>query len=208
MRSFRYGPGRHLPEKNINLANDICERGALISEMSLGALPVPANFPRRNRIISGLSQGVLVVEAGLKSGSLITSNYAIEQNRDVYAIPGPIDSPVSAGCHALIKQGAQLVESIDDILQDGLIQRAAITKGSDRSGNPLPRALAFEHLSDDERIVMNYVDYQCVSFDLLMHFTNLEISRLTHLLIALELKGELCSVPGGYQRVKTVHSPA
>jgi len=196
------------PKKNIGLAGEVCQRGVLISEMSLGALPVPANFPRRNRIISGLSQGVLVVEASLKSGSLITANYAIEQNRDVYAIPGSIDSPVSSGCHALIKQGAQLVESVEDILQDGLVQRVVAGKDQDSPAALRSNQLAFEHLGDDERTVMNYVDYQCVSFDLLMHFTGLDINQLTHLLIGLELKGELSSVPGGYQRVKTVNSPA
>jgi len=197
------------PKQHVKLAEEITEKGALISEMNLGAKPVPANFPRRNRIISGLSQGVLVVEASLKSGSLITANYAVEQNRDVFALPGPIDSPVSKGCHALIKQGARLVETVDDILGEWVHepreQTSCVSPDQSRAAS---NADMFEHLSPEECLVMANIDYSRVSFDVLAHHTKLEIGQLTHLLIGLELKGELSSVPGGYQRVKTVHSPA
>ena len=197
------------PKQHVKLAEEITEKGVLVSEMNLGAKPVPANFPRRNRIISGLSQGVLVVEASLKSGSLITANYAVEQNRDVFALPGPIDSPVSKGCHALIKQGARLVETVDDILGEWMHEPPAQASSESVGGKPATsNSDTFEHLSSDESLVMANVGYSRVSFDVLVHHTNLEVGQLTHLLIGLELKGELSSVPGGYQRVKTVHSPA
>ena len=197
------------PKQHTKLADEIAETGVLVSEMHLGAKPVPANFPRRNRIISGLSQGVLVVEASLKSGSLITASYALEQNREVYAIPGSIDSPVSRGCHALIKQGARLIETVDDILDEWQYDNSVMVVSEEKEnlGSELSTGI-FEHLLPEERLVMNYVDFQRVSFDLLVHHTQLDVGKLTHLLISLELKGELCSVPGGYQRVKPVHSPA
>ena len=197
------------PKQHIKLAEEITEKGVLVSEMNLGAKPVPANFPRRNRIISGLSQGVLVVEASLKSGSLITASYAVEQNRDVFALPGPIDSPVSKGCHALIKQGARLVETVDDILGEWVHETREHVSSESEGDNPAPSNIEmFEHLSPEEYLVMKNLGYSRVSFDVLAHHTRLDVGQLTHLLIALELKGELSSVPGGYQRVKTVHSPA
>ncbi|MFT7371494.1 MAG: DNA processing protein [Oleiphilaceae bacterium] len=198
------------PKQHIKLAEEITEKGVLISEMNLGAKPVPANFPRRNRIISGLSQGVLVVEASLKSGSLITASYAVEQNRDVFALPGPIDSPVSKGCHALIKQGARLVETVDDILGEWVheARKQVSSESVDDNSTSTSSADKFEHLSPDESLVMINIGYSRVSFDVLAHHTNLDVGQLTHLLISLELKGELSSVPGGYQRIKTVHSPA
>ena len=202
------------PKQHRELAEDITEKGVLISEMNLGAKPVPANFPRRNRIISGLSQGVLVVEASLKSGSLITANYAVEQNRDVFALPGPIDSPVSKGCHALIKQGARLVETVDDILADWGYQAYdeiisvtddSLVKASDTVEVSTDK---LNKLSAEELLILENIGYSCVSFDALVLHTGLEVGALTHLLIGLELKGALNSVPGGYQRIKTVHSPA
>lgn len=194
------------PKQHRALAAEISENGLLVSEMSLGTKPLPANFPRRNRIISGLSQGVLVVEASLKSGSLITASYAVEQDRDVFALPGPVDSPVSKGCHALIKQGARLVESAEDIIEEwaqildlSFSKNNLVTKGEEQ--------VSFAGLSAEESVVMDSVGYSRVSFDVLAHHTKMEVGLLTQLLIGLELKGELSSVPGGYQRLKTVHSP-
>ena len=198
------------PKKHNKLADEICEQGILVSEMSLGSLPVPANFPRRNRIISGLSQGVLVIEASLKSGSLITANYAIEQNREVYAIPGPIDSPVSAGCHALIKQGAQLVESVSDILADNFVSRAYRNNDYRQQESELNNGDGIMSndslLGVDASSLLNFVDFQMTSFDLLQYHTGFDVPKLTQLLIGLELKNKLCVVPGGYQRLKKIHS--
>jgi DNA processing protein len=106
------------PARNRALAHELAERGALLSEFPLGTPPLASNFPRRNRLVSGMCRGCLVVEAAAQSGSLITARFANEQGRDVFAVPGSIHSPLSKGCHALIKQGAKLVESANDILEE------------------------------------------------------------------------------------------
>lgn len=191
------------PKQNQRLAMALCERGALVSEMALGVKALPANFPRRNRIISGLSKGVLVVEAGLKSGSLITAEFALEQNRDIFAIPGPIDSSLSSGCHSLIKQGAVLVENIEDILHVLQAQHCYTPEGESTKvvpGNKLSAA-DLANLDADQQMLVNLIGHQTVSFDDLMHQLQMDVSALTNLLMSLELQGILISSPGGYQRV-------
>jgi DNA processing protein len=112
------GLDRVYPKRNLALAHRIAAQGLLLSEYHLGTPPLPANFPKRNRLIAGLSLGTLVVEAALKSGSLITARLASEQGKEVFAVPGSIHSMQSRGCHALIKQGAKLVESLQDVLDE------------------------------------------------------------------------------------------
>ena len=190
------------PKQNQQLAQALCERGALVSEMALGMQALPANFPRRNRIISGLSKGVLVVEAGLKSGSLITAEFALEQNREVFAIPGPIDSPLARGCHALIKQGAVLVDEVDDIVHALAAQHggAPLAIGAKEFAGAKVSTADLAPLEADEQMLVNLIGHQTVSFDDLMHRLNMDVSALTNVLMSLELKGILNSSPGGYQR--------
>lgn len=173
------------PAANRDLAHQLAQRGAIISEFPLGTPPLASNFPRRNRIISGLSEGCLVVEASLQSGSLITARMALEQGRDVFAIPGSIHSPQSKGCHALIKQGAKLVESAQDILEElGFV--ANNTKISIELQHPL-----FAHL-----------DFDPVDIETLSQLSGLTIGELSAILLQLELTGAVATLPGGlYQRI-------
>lgn len=185
------------PKQNQNLAMALKEQGVLVSELGLDVKALPANFPRRNRVISGLSQGVLVVEAGLKSGSLITAEFALEQNRDVFAIPGLIDNPLSRGCHALIKQGATLVETVDDILNQ---LGSDLASAQSKSLKPQP-VKDFSHLSKEEQKVISVLGHESTSFDDLLHCLDMKVTELNTVLVTLELKGELSNVLGGYQRI-------
>lgn len=175
------------PAANRDLAHQLAEEGAIISEFSLGTPPLAANFPRRNRIISGLSLGCLVVEAGLQSGSLITARMALEQGREVFAIPGSIHSPQAKGCHHLIKQGAKLVERAQDVLEElGCFSPTAATAGVAAQDHPL-----FKHLGFDPTDV-----------DSLSLRSGLTIEALSAILLQLELDGSVAVLPGGlYQRI-------
>lgn len=180
------------PARNKTLAHQIARAGALVSEFPLGTPPDRANFPRRNRIISGLSRGVLVVEAALSSGSLITARLAAEQGRDVFAIPGSIHSPFSKGCHSLIKQGAKLVESAQDVLEElhGLSAKPASTDAE--LNEPSTDHPLFEHMGFDP-----------VSVDALATRAQLSPEKISQTLLELELSGDISSLPGGlYQRLK------
>ena len=175
------------PAANRELAHQLAGEGALISEFPLGTPPLAANFPRRNRIISGLSLGCLVVEAGLQSGSLITARMALEQGREVFAIPGSIHSPQAKGCHFLIKQGAKLVECAQDILEELKLFTAG-SKLPDISPKVHP---LFEHLGFDP-----------VDMDSLCQRSGLTIEALSAILLQLELEGGIAILPGGlYQRI-------
>ncbi len=181
------GLDRVYPARNKALAHQLVENGLIVSEFALGTPPLPGHFPRRNRLISGLSRGVLVVEAAPDSGSLITARVATEQGRDVFAIPGSIHSPLSRGCHALIKQGAKLVESAADIL-DELAWPQRLTSPS------LP-----EHSTDP---VLAALDGAPVTLDTLAQRTGLTLEALSAKLLALELDGRIASLPGGrYQKI-------
>jgi len=179
------------PARNKALAHQLAEKGLLVSEFALGTPALPNNFPRRNRIISGLSRGVLVVEAALASGSLITARQAGEQGRDVFAIPGSIHSPFSKGCHQLIKQGAKLVDEAADILVElNLIPQTLRTPVS--GGHPAEAG---------EEILLS-MGYDPVTVDSLIELTGKPAERIMARLTELELSGIVASLPGGkYQRL-------
>lgn len=181
------GLDRVYPAKNRQLAHRLASGGALISEFPLGTPPRPGHFPRRNRLISGLAVGVLIVEAAPQSGSLITARLAAEQGREVFAMPGSIHSPLAKGCHQLIKEGAKLVESAADILEELRWQWTPIEQ--DHSTSPDSGLLA--HLGSEP-----------VGLDALVASSGLTVDRLSAMLLALELEGRVAQIPGGlYQRL-------
>ncbi len=175
------------PARHRELAHEISQRGAIVSEFPLGEPSRAGNFPRRNRIISGLSRGVLVVEANLESGSLITARLAVEQGREVFAIPGSIHSPLSKGCHRLIKQGAKLVDSIHDILEE---------LGS------APMSGSVGALAEPCHPLLEHMGYEIVAADALIQASGLTSDQVSAMLLTLELEGKVASLPGGrYQRI-------
>ncbi len=183
------GADRIYPARNKELALAIVERGAVISEFPLGTPSIAANFPRRNRIISGLSRGVLVVEAAPESGSLITARLAGEQGREVFAIPGSIHSPVARGCHKLIKQGAKLVETANDVLEE---------LGSLTS----PEEPEESAPTDDEHPVLAALGHDPCGLDDLVDYTGQSAEQLLPELLMLELSGKIAPLPGNrYQRL-------
>lgn len=179
------------PARNRDLFAAIAERGALISEFALGTPAIAGNFPRRNRVISGLARGVLVVEAAISSGSLITARLAGEQGREIFAIPGSIHSPLSKGCHDLIKQGAKLVESAQDVLDELRIAPALF---SHSTGLPMS--------DEGEFGLLPHLGHDPCSVDLLCQRSGLTPEAVSAMLLTLELEGKVASLPGGrYQRV-------
>jgi len=184
------GLDRVYPRANRELAHRIAERGLIVSEFNLGTEPLAANFPQRNRIIAGLSLGTLVVEAALESGSLITARQAVEAGREVFAMPGSIHSPQSRGCHALIKQGAKLVDDVRDVLEE--LRFAAPVPASAAPSVDAPA------LSDALLAAMGYEPFD---LDQLQARTGWPTARLSARLLELELAGEVSRLPGGrYQR--------
>ena len=182
------GADRIYPKRNHDLAHELAERGALVSEFPLGTAPAAGNFPRRNRLISGLARGVLVVEAAVQSGSLITARFAAEQGRDVFAVPGSIHSPLSRGCHQLIKEGAKLVESAEDILTELNWHHAAPPDAGSTEATRDPLLKAMGHAP--------------VSIDQIAEHTGQPVSAIAARLSLLELEGAVTTVAGGYfQRV-------
>lgn len=179
------GLDRVYPSRHRDLAHRIAAQGALVSEYPLGTPPLSPNFPKRNRIIAGLSQGTLVVEAALQSGSLITARQAAEQGREVFAIPGSIHSPQARGCHALIRQGAKLVESAQDILEE---LRVPDPFAQPRPPAPEPR---------DEDKLLAVMGFDPVSLDALQARCGLDTATLQARLLELELDGHLGRLPGG-----------
>jgi DNA processing protein len=181
------GLDRVYPRNHLELAHRIAISGLLLSEYSLGTPPIAANFPLRNRVIAGLARGTLVVEAALQSGSLITARLASEAGRDVFALPGSIHSPQSRGCHALIKQGAKLVDSAQDILEDLRMPASPAP--------PAPQPLADDPL-------LEAMGYDPVTLESLVARTGWPAQRLSALLLELELDGRVARLPGQlFQRV-------
>jgi DNA processing protein len=187
------GLDRVYPRQHRDLAHRVTQNGLILSEYPLGTPPLSPNFPRRNRLISGLSQATLVVEAALQSGSLITAKQALEQGRDVMAIPGSIHSAQAKGCHALIKQGAKLVESVQDVLEELRMPNALAQM-------PLALAAGDEDAPDDE--LLRALGHDPVSLDALQARCGWTTARLQAQLLELELMGQVGRLPGGlFQRM-------
>ena len=207
------------PETNRALATEIIESGALISEFPMTMPPRGNNFPRRNRVISGLTLGTLVVEASDRSGSLITARHAAEQGREVFAVPGQIFSNVSRGTHSLINQGATLINSVDDLL-DALPQdytkilggespeatrqpppskrsdKVAPPQSAEEKSAPVPQPKAELNLTPDEQTVLSVIDTSSIHIDEITRVTQLPIGKVSSLLVMLELKGIVQQLPG------------
>lgn len=204
------GLDRVYPRRNLDLAHRIAANGLLVSEYPLGTPPLPGNFPKRNRIISGVSQGTLVVEAALASGSLITARMAVEQGREVFAIPGSIHAPQSRGCHALIRQGAKLVESAQDVLEELRFTASvpvtaasvapeqstdADIAGNDGVGGTMSTVAP-------ETPLLQALGFDPISVDALVARTGMAAAPVQVGLLELELDGRVARLPGGlFQRL-------
>ena len=183
------------PARHRDLAHKIAQRGLILSEFPLGTPSKAQNFPRRNRLISGLSLGCLVVEANIESGSLITARLAAEQGREVFAIPGSIHSPVTKGCHQLIKQGAKLVESVQDILEEinwaNMVKSLPSISPSGLLANSVPNA-------PQANTVLGLMGFDAISFEQLRTSTSLTTEALSSMLMVLEIENKIKSLAGGY----------
>ena len=183
------------PASNRDLAHKIAEQGCIVSEYALGTPPVASNFPRRNRIISGLSQGVLVIEAAAQSGSLITARMANEQGRDVFAIPGSIHSPFSKGCHLLIKQGAKLVETAQDIIDELQISNKPTALSAMLSDNS--HAIRIMPVNSS---LLSEMGFDSIHPDELALRCKMDSGELSAKLVMLELEGQVELLAGGFYR--------
>lgn len=183
------------PRENQKLYNDIVKTGLIISEYSPGTPPHPGHFPQRNRIISGLSYGTIVVEASMKSGSLITAQYALDQSREVFAVPGPITSEQSFGSNSLIKQGAKLVQQVEDILEELPYQNIGYIKKQKEKNDS-------DELNKLEIMIYEIIPYTTIHINDIYNKVNLNLSEIYEVLFSLQLKGKIKQVPGGlYIRV-------
>jgi DNA processing protein len=202
------GPDRVYPARNYALAHRLAEKGGILSEFLPGTPPIPSNFPRRNRIISGLAQGVLVVEASLSSGSLITARLAGEQGREVFAVPGSIHSPFSKGCHKLIREGAKLVETAQDILDELPALREAMLPPSKKQTSQDDENVADQKMVDAEMAddpadnLLIALGHDPVDLDTLVMRTNRSADALQAELVVLELQGRVAALPGGRWQVR------
>ena len=187
------------PKEHYKLANRIIENGAVISEFPIGTQPIAGNFPRRNRIISGLTLGVVVIEATVKSGSLITVNHALEQGREVFAVPGSIYDNNVKGCHQLIKQGAKLVENVYEVIEELGFTNATINLQN--KSDKLNYIRSKETLDGLQTKVLDNVSYETTNTDIIINRSGLIPSTVNAVLVNLELNGYIVSVPGGYAKL-------
>jgi DNA processing protein len=188
------GPDIAYPKRHQQLYYDIQQHGAVISEFVPGTAPHASLFPRRNRIISGLSLGVVVVEAKIKSGTLVTAKYALEQNKEVFAVPSAIYNPNAEGCHYLIKSGAKLIENAQDIL-DELPFLAKVLQKPHKAQKTHNQVLASDPLLDN-------VTYSATSVDLIAKRTGMPVSDVLIQLLQYELRGIVASTPEGYVKLR------
>lgn len=188
------GLDRVYPARHRALAHAIAKGGALVSEFPIGTPPLPQNFPRRNRLISGLSLGILVVEAALQSGSLITARLGAEQGREVFAIPGSIHNPLARGCHRLIREGAKLVETAQDIWEE-----LGPLVGSMADLQPQEKHKKIEESSRDPeyQILLDCLGYDPLPIDILVERCGLTAEAVSSMLLMLELQGRITALPGG-----------
>ena len=200
------------PPENQDLYEEIVSKGAVITEYPFGTPPSASNFPARNRIISGISLGVVVVEANEKSGSLITAKLALEQGREVFAVPGSIDSAGSRGTHKLIKQGAKLIENVYDILDEILPQvemrsknvppeERILTQDSGEEKRPAQRTVT-NRLTDTEESILKSMSSKALDIDSIIHSTGLKPNEVLNILLTLELRGIIKQLPGKKFMVK------
>lgn len=192
------GLDRVYPAEHRALAHQISEQGLIISEQPLGTAPHAGLFPLRNRIISGLSLGVLVVEAAIKSGTLITARHALEQNKEVFAIPGSIHNPAVKGCHALIKQGAKLVETADDILEELQI----LVKNDSSGDTTRENQVKIQNQPDpDYQKLLSCMGFDPVDVDTIVQCTGFNAASVASMLLILELQGDIVAKNGLYTRL-------
>jgi len=193
------------PKTNTQLAEAISKNGCLISESPIGTSPHKGLFPRRNRIISGLSIGTLVAEAAINSGSLITTRHAMEQGREIFAIPGSIHNPLAKGCHALIKSGAKLVESAEDILEEllPLVNSNSIrhTSAADTSVTNIENMQ--NELDSSYQTLLKHMEFEPIAIDELVERSHLNAAEIASMLLILELQGQIASQNGLYTRTPT-----
>jgi DNA processing protein len=194
------GLDRIYPSRNRELAHQIAEQGAIISEFPIGTEALPSHFPRRNRIISGISLGTLVVEAAVRSGSLITAHQAMEQGREVFAIPGSIHNPLAHGCHQLIREGAKLVESAADILDE---LAGKISTPIPKNNSAEPGQTMTDEFPSDHAGLLEIMGYDPISIDQLIQLSALTAEEVSSMLLIMELEGRVATLSGGlYQRLK------
>jgi DNA processing protein len=189
-----HGIDRVYPASNRDLAHEIARHGALVSEFPLGTHPGKANFPQRNRLISGTSLGTLVIEAARRSGSLITARHAGDQGREIFALPGSIHNPLARGCHQLIRQGAKLVETAEDILAElaplvSCIRQIAVESRTNATPGDLSQ--------DEYQRLKKHLGHDPVGIDELAENSGLTIDQVSSMLLILELEGEVESLSGG-----------